>query len=115
MTRMMLLEMKRRSIRLSTAPTEWSVLTVVLPGRVVPLEAERLDVAPGFVGERESIRGRMTGVIERERLGCGRIDAHRAFCRHIEQARGLHGPLDAIARKRYRRRFDAAERADQAR
>ncbi len=67
------------------------------------------------MGEREAIRGRMTGVLEVQWLGGRRIDAHGAFGGHIHQHRRLDRPLGSVAIEANRRRFHTQEFTDETR
>ena len=57
---------RARNHSLSTFPGERCILAVVLPADIVPRQAERLDVAPGGVRERERIGSGMAGVLENQ-------------------------------------------------
>src|SRR5437868_10243846 len=90
---------------LSTLPGKRRVLSVVLSGDIVPREAQCMNMTLRGMRERDAISGRMTRVVEVQRLGGGRIDALGAFSGHIHQFRRLHRPLGPVAMEANRRRF----------
>src|ERR1043166_4128780 len=79
--------------KLSTPPGKRRVLSVVLAARVVPRQTERLHVALRGMGEGKAIRGRMTRVIQVQRLRGIGIDTLGALSGHVNEARRLHGPF----------------------
>src|SRR3989442_10913895 len=81
----------------SGTPGERGVLSVVLSAHIVPREAERAYVAPGRMRQRETVGGRMACVVEMQRLGRVRTESQDALRRHVDQARRLNGPFDAVA------------------
>src|SRR5215510_3268358 len=98
---------------LARAPGEWGEVAVVTSGRVVPVDAESMQVAAGGLRERQPPCRRMPHVVEEDRLV--RLGAGYAFDRDVEHvwdrdrsAHPAHLELDRLG-------LSAPEIADQRR
>src|SRR5437879_2205999 len=78
------------TIKLARAPRKRREVAVDLTGGVVPVDSERVHVAPGRLGEGEAACGGVTDVVEVDRLG--RAGAGNALHRDVEHAGNGHGP-----------------------
>src|SRR4051812_30842670 len=116
--------MTRRRSRRASAPTvlcsgtrpgERRVLTVVGPGHIVPVEAERMDVALRGARESESVGCRMSCVLQHLRFGRTGIDPFHTLGRHVDQGRSLDRPAHATAIELDACRLNAEEFPDESR
>src|SRR4051794_38101617 len=73
------------AVELCTAPGERRELSVVLSAEIFPGEAKRTDVALRRARKRKAIGRGMSRVVEVQRLGSGRIHAHRSRGGHVDQ------------------------------
>src|SRR6187397_2262637 len=73
---------------LCTPPVERREVAVVLPAVIVPRQAKHRNVALRCTGERETARHRMARVVDEQRLGHRRIDAHGTFRGHVDEGAG---------------------------
>src|SRR6516162_8725280 len=96
---------------LAGAPGERGEVAVVAARRVVPVDAEAMHVAPGGLGQGEPGCGRMTNVVEVDRLA--RVGARDALDGEVEHARNRDRPAHPAGLDLDRLRLDAAEPPDQ--
>src|ERR1700692_4682924 len=100
---------------LRTLPGKRRILAVVLPTDVIPLKAKRVDVTARGMSKRQAIGGRMTCVLQMERLSRVRINAHRTLSGHVDEFRRCNRPLRPITVEANRRGLDPDKRSDEGR
>src|SRR5689334_10134608 len=76
-----------------TLPGKRSEVAVVLAARVVPIEAERVQMALRCTGQSQAIGCGMTGVLQIHRFGCVWIDTHDSLRCHIDELRSAYRPF----------------------
>src|SRR2546426_385425 len=101
----------RAPIPLTRAPRERSEVTVVLARGVVPVDPERVHVAPGGFREGQATGGRMTDIVEVNRLGL--LGTGNSLDGDVERPRDRYGPAHPGGLDADRLGFDSGEVAHQ--
>src|SRR5712691_11566915 len=101
----------RRLFPLARAPGERSEVPVVLARGVVPVDPERVHVAPRSLGEGQASRGRVTDVVEVDRLVL--VCAGNSLDGEVERPRNRHGSAHPATLDPDGLGFDPGEAADE--